>query len=336
MRIRRRSIHGGKDSGYMLLLLMLAVAVLTITMLGVARSYKRAVQRDREVEMIHRGEQYERAVRRFYIKNSRYPVSLEQLENMNKTSYLRKRYKDPMSPDGEWKLVHATDVKLTATGAQPVTTGTGTQPADGSQPGTQTGSQTGQDTGSSSTGGNAGAGNTTGGGATTGNNSGSAFGNSGSSGTGNSGSAFGNSGTSGGGTGSGIGNSTQGSSAFGNSSGAGNAANGQVLGGGDVYGVVSKSKKEGFHIYGEKGKYNEWFFIYDPSMDKGQLLVGPYNPKMFVGTANSGLGSGTGTTGTGAPGSGLSGGTGTSNTPGGSTTGTPTPQQPSQPAQPNQ
>jgi hypothetical protein len=110
-----------------------------------------------------------------------------------------------------------------------------------------------------------------------------------------------------------------------------------------VYGVVSKSKKEGFHIYGEKGKYNEWFFIYDPTMDKGQLLVGPYNPKMFVGSASSGLNSGTGAPGTGAtgigaPGTGMSGGPGTSNTFGGSPTPTPTPapQQPSQPTPPNQ
>ena len=42
----------------MLLVLMLAVAVLTITMLGVARNYRRSILRDREVEMIHRGEQY--------------------------------------------------------------------------------------------------------------------------------------------------------------------------------------------------------------------------------------------------------------------------------------
>ena len=70
--------------------LMLAVAVLTITMLGVARNYRRSILRDREVEMIHRGEQYARAVKRFYKKNGRYPTSIEQLENTNKIRYLRK------------------------------------------------------------------------------------------------------------------------------------------------------------------------------------------------------------------------------------------------------
>jgi len=308
----------------MLLFLMLAVAVLTITMLGVARNYKRAILRDREVEMIHRGEQYERAVRRFYLKNSRYPASLEQLENMNKIRYLRKRYKDPMSPDGEWKLVHPTDIKITATGIQPAV------PPGQNAGSTAAGTDTGNTTGGSATGTNSGSAFGNSGSSGTG-TSGSAFGNSGSSGTGTSGSAFGNSGGSGtGSTGSAFGNSgsTIGSPTSG-AGGVGNAANGQVLGGGDVYGVVSKSKKEGFHIYGEKSKYNEWFFIYAPSMDKGQLLVGPYNPKMFVGTANSGLNSGTGT-----PGSpGTLGNTGTSAF-GASPTSTPTPQQPAQPAQP--
>ena len=82
----------------MLLILMLAVAMLTITMLQVALNYRRSILRDREVEMIHRGVQYERAVRRYYRKFGTYPNIIEQLENTNKIRFLRKRYKDPMSP----------------------------------------------------------------------------------------------------------------------------------------------------------------------------------------------------------------------------------------------
>ena len=114
--IRRRQRSRREDSGYMLLVLMLAVAVLMITMLGVARNYRRSILRDREVEMIHRGEQYERAVKRYYHKFGNYPASIEQLENTNKVRFLRKKYKDPMSPDGAWKLVHQTDVTLKAGG----------------------------------------------------------------------------------------------------------------------------------------------------------------------------------------------------------------------------
>lgn len=325
MRIRRPSRCGGKqkDSGYALLLLMLAVALLMITMLGVAHNYKREIQRDREVEMIHRGEQYERAVRRFYIKNSRYPVSIEQLENMNKIRYLRKRYKDPMSPDGEWKLVHPTDFNMTGAVTQPTTgTAAGSSPSTPLQPAAQ-------DAGGSATGVSPAAAPT---GTVAGPTSGTDTGNSsGGSTSGNGSSAFGNS--SSGSTG-GVG-STQGSSAFGTPAGAGNnATNGQVLGGGDIYGVVSKSKQKGFHIFGEKEKYNEWFFVYVPAMDKGQLLVGPYNPKMFIGSANSGLNSGKSTSSTGT---GIGGSQGTGSTSGGSSFGSPTPSpSPTTPSQPNQ
>ena len=69
-------------------------------MLGVAQNYRRSILRDREVEMIHRGVQYARAVASTTKRIGRYPTSIEQLENTNKIRYLRKRYKDPMSPDG--------------------------------------------------------------------------------------------------------------------------------------------------------------------------------------------------------------------------------------------
>ncbi len=298
IRFRRRSRSSGKrtDSGYMLLVLMLAVAVLMITMTGVVRNYRRSVQRDREVEMIHRGEQYARAVQRFYRKNGRYPVSMEQLENMNKIRYLRKRYKDPMSPDGAWKIVHPMDVKLKSSATQ--TTGIGSATAATTAGTAAVGSTasaspvSSPDAAAAPQGGdspNTGTG-TTGTGSTTGSSTGTD--------TGSTGSAFGNSGA------SGTGN---------------NAANGQVLGGGDVYGVVSKSKKEGTHIFGEKSKYNEWFFIYDPSQDQnnGRLIIGPYNPKMFVGAANSGLDSNKGS-GAGNPNGSTSGSQGTTNS-GGST-----------------
>lgn len=267
----RRAGGNGKESGYMLLFLMLAVAVLMITMLGVARNYRRSIVRDREVEMMHRGDQYSRAIKRFYKKNGSYPTSLEQLEKMNNIRYLRKRYKDPMSPDGVWKLVHPTDVKLTAAG--------GLTPASTAAGGLQNPANAGALGGVAAAAGalNA-AGNNTGIGSS-GTNSGGTT-SSGSSDTGTATGANGNpsqgTDTNGGGPGStGTTNNPAGS--------------GQVLGGGPVLGVVSKRDAEGIHSFGEKKKYNEWFFIYDPSQDRGQMLVGPYNPNTFVGAANAGL-----------------------------------------------
>ena len=112
------------QAGYMLLVLMLAVAMLTITLLGAATSYRHSIRRDREVEMIHRGVQYERAVRLYYRKNGgSYPPSIERLENTNGIRFLRKRYKDPMTPDGQWQIAHLTDVKLTGATGQAGTPG---------------------------------------------------------------------------------------------------------------------------------------------------------------------------------------------------------------------
>lgn len=266
-----------KDSGYMLLFLMLAVAVLTITMLGVARNYRRSILRDREVEMIHRGEQYSRAVKRFYKKNGRYPISIEQLENTNKIRYLRKRYKDPMSADGAWKLVHATDIQIKAVGALAGTGAAGAtnplQAAASNLLGAAQNNPLQANSGTADSGNGTSAPGTAGGTNDTGQTTGTATSDTGSTGA------------------------------------SGNAANGQVLGGGDVWGVVSKAKTEGFHSFGDKTKYNEWFFIYVPALDTGKgLITGPYNPKMFIGSVNSGLGNPTSkptsteTPGVGAPG----------------------------------
>jgi type II secretory pathway pseudopilin PulG len=293
-RVRQKRIRRG-DSGYMLLVLMLATAVLTITMLGVARNYRRGIQRDREVEMIHRGEQYARAVRRYYKKFGRYPNTIEQLEDTNKIRFLRKRYKDPMSPDGEWKLAHLTDIKFKNSA--------GLTPAGGAAGQAASSDTSGLGTGSS----NIGSSNTSA-------SDTSASGTSGPPGTANQSTDGTITGTT---TTTGTSSLSQGTGVAG-SAGVGNAAN-QVLGGGALLGVVSKQKTEGIHAFGDMTKYNEWFFIYVQSQDKGQLLVGPYNPNMFVGTANSGLGnSNKGPSGIGT-GSATSG-SGTSNPAAGTTT----------------
>jgi hypothetical protein len=321
----RRAGNNCKDSGYMLLFLMIAVAVLTITMLGVARNYRRGIVRDREVEMMHRGDQYSRAIKRYYKKNGTYPASIEQLEKANNIRYLRKRYKDPMSPDGAWKLVHLTDITLKAGGGLAPAAGTGAQTAFGAAGSSAIGAASSSAFGSGS---------------------GSAFGqtNSASAGGNTSGTSQGTNGGASGttDTGTSAGTTTAGTTDMGTNSGAttltgtttmtggtgtsNNAATGgQVLGGGAVLGVVSKMKTEGIHSFGDKTKYNEWFFIYDPTQDRGQLLVGPYNPNMFLGATS---GTGLNPTNSNSPAT----GTGTAIAPGFSLSNQPSASAPSTPA----
>ena len=105
------------ESGYVLLILLLAVALLSIGFLVAVQKLEFQIKRDREEEMIHRGVQYSRAVRRFFKKTGRYPTRIEELESTNNIRFLRKRYKDPMNRDPktgqerDFKLLHLQDVQ---------------------------------------------------------------------------------------------------------------------------------------------------------------------------------------------------------------------------------
>src|SRR5215468_12667317 len=113
MRMRRysRTRPGQSDSGYVLLVLMLWVAVLSITVtMPMLYYYRQQMVRDREEELVHRGVEYERAVRKYYKKFGSYPQSLEMLQDSNHIRCLRRPYKDPFGKD--FKLLHLVDVQM--------------------------------------------------------------------------------------------------------------------------------------------------------------------------------------------------------------------------------
>ena len=101
-----------RESGAMLLSVLFMMALMIIVALAVVPSFVMQARRDRELEMIHRGTEYARAVKKYYKKFGQYPANLEQLQNTNQIRFLRKRYKDPLTKDGEWKLLHYGDITL--------------------------------------------------------------------------------------------------------------------------------------------------------------------------------------------------------------------------------
>src|SRR5438876_4928461 len=113
--LRNRKMRS--EHGYVLLVLLLLVAFLSIASLKVIEDFKYQSQRDREDEMIHRGCQYTRAVKRYFKKFGRYPTRIEDLESTNRLRFLRKRYKDPMNRDPatgkerDFKFLHLTDIQ---------------------------------------------------------------------------------------------------------------------------------------------------------------------------------------------------------------------------------
>ena len=105
MRATRQKLKGQK--GYVLLAVMLFVTLLMIALAVAAPQIGQQIKREREEELIHRGQEYATAIKKFYrANNGQYPVSLDQLENSNNRRFLRKRYKDPTTGKDNWKLIH--------------------------------------------------------------------------------------------------------------------------------------------------------------------------------------------------------------------------------------
>jgi type II secretory pathway pseudopilin PulG len=108
---RPRHYDQRSQNGYILLLLMLAVTLLAIAAAAIAPTLAFQIRRDREEELVHRGVQYSRAVRRYVKKFGRYPTRLEELESTNNLRFLRRRYKDPITGQ-DFKLLHLGEVKV--------------------------------------------------------------------------------------------------------------------------------------------------------------------------------------------------------------------------------
>jgi type II secretory pathway pseudopilin PulG len=99
---RTRSEHG-----YAMAALLVALAVMAIMLTVAMPVWKTTTKREKEAELVWRASQYVRAVmlfRRKYANAS--PPNLDILINER---FLRKKYKDPMTKDGEFQLVYATD-----------------------------------------------------------------------------------------------------------------------------------------------------------------------------------------------------------------------------------
>ncbi|NWF82866.1 MAG: hypothetical protein HXY18_03450 [Bryobacteraceae bacterium] len=94
------------ESGFALLLVFaMAAAAVVLIYLELPRVAFENM-RNKEEMLIERGEQYQRAIQLYVRKNNKYPQTIEDLETTNNTRFLRKRYKDPMTGEDEWRAVH--------------------------------------------------------------------------------------------------------------------------------------------------------------------------------------------------------------------------------------
>jgi type II secretory pathway pseudopilin PulG len=94
----------GREEGYSLVALMASLTIMLILLGAAGPSWRYIMQDDREQELIFRGGAIADAIQRFQKKSANaLPTSLDVLV---KGKYLRKAYKDPMTRDGKWRLIH--------------------------------------------------------------------------------------------------------------------------------------------------------------------------------------------------------------------------------------
>jgi type II secretory pathway pseudopilin PulG len=211
MRYMKSGRARSKESGYVLLALLLTMTLMLIALSVEAPRIAQQIKRDKEEEMIHRGKDYATAVKRFVHKNGgRYPASVEQLENTNHIRFLRKKYVDPMTGESDWKMVHVGEAEIKIPAPNPGLSGGG-----GQNPG-----------------------------------------------------LFGSGGSNTGAGGQGAGAGSQNNSALPNTLNTNPLGNGQTLGGGQIIGVASVSKKQGIKEFNDKDEYDQWYFVYDLRLEQ--------------------------------------------------------------------
>jgi type II secretory pathway pseudopilin PulG len=305
------------EQGFMLVGLIVAIFLILLALSVAAPKVAQELRREREVEAIHRGDQYVRAVRLYYRKmNHTYPGNMEQLEKSNNIRFLRQQYVDPMTGKADWRLIHVGEAKTTVKGffGQPLV---GLAPGLGSVAGMASpgigGSSAAPGTGLGS--------------------SSPGIGGLGSSSPGTGG--LGPSSPGGIGATGGIGGATTptDSSAAGSTSSAGGIASQSASsftgGGAPFVGVGVPKEGESITVLNEQTTYNTWEFIYDPRIEqlyaKASLFGGASTASPGLGSV-SGQSSGYGGTPT-TPGTGTMPGTTSPTSPASPTTPTTPPQQ---------
>jgi len=83
--------------------LLVAMAVMAVLMSAVLPVWRHEAQREKEEELVFRGQQYIRALRLYNTRTQTLPSSVDMLVNGH---FLRKKYKDPVSGE-DFELIGA-------------------------------------------------------------------------------------------------------------------------------------------------------------------------------------------------------------------------------------
>jgi type II secretory pathway pseudopilin PulG len=129
------------SSGFTLVGVVVAIAVLVILIAAVGPSIATIVQRDKETELIFRGKQYARAIVGFQRRYGRYPNELKELF-ANRPRTIRQLWREPLCNCEEgWQVIIAGSPEAVPMGQGPMPPGGGLPgsgfrrtPSSGNQP----------------------------------------------------------------------------------------------------------------------------------------------------------------------------------------------------------
>ncbi|HEU5339913.1 type II secretion system protein [Edaphobacter sp.] len=297
-----------QEQGFLLLGLIVAIFIILLTLSVAAPKMARELRREREVETVHRGNQYVRAIQLYYRKFGHYPGSMEQLDKTNMIRFLRQDYVDPMTGKVDWRIIKVGENKTTVKGffGKPLA----------GLPTAGLGSAAGMASSFGSSGTAPGAAS-----------QGSAFGNSGSIGSplGGSSSPTSGMGTSGPGTSSPSGSNTTDNSTGSSSGGTQSTSASSFTGAsGPFLGVGLVKDGDSIITLNEQTTYNTWEFIYDPRIEqlKAKAAMMGGGATGFGSSSGSGSSSGFGSSSPFGSGTGFGNSTPTSNGNGTSGSGT--------------
>jgi type II secretory pathway pseudopilin PulG len=92
------------EAGYTLVVFVMIIAVMAIMMAVAVEIVSFQAQREREAELIFRGQQYVEGIRMYKQKYGRNPMRMKELWEAN-PRVLRQKWKDPITDSEEWGLV---------------------------------------------------------------------------------------------------------------------------------------------------------------------------------------------------------------------------------------
>ena len=102
---------GKTQQGFTLMGALLLIAAMGAGLAAYGEFASHATQREKETELLFRGNQYQQAIESYYRREKRYPKALADLvedkRTPNPTRHLRKLYADPITGQPDWAVIEA-------------------------------------------------------------------------------------------------------------------------------------------------------------------------------------------------------------------------------------